>query len=98
MTAERVSVSRLKARLSEWLGRVRAGKTVIVTDRGKPVARLEPVSWDDDPDGHLAALVAAGLARRPLHKLGAKFFDGPRVKDPTGQVLRALLAERESGR
>lgn len=65
MTADRVSVCRLKARLSEYLGRVRAGRTVVVTDRGRPVARIDPVNREDDPAGHLDALVAAGLARRP---------------------------------
>ncbi|MBX9579621.1 MAG: type II toxin-antitoxin system prevent-host-death family antitoxin [Gemmataceae bacterium] len=94
MTAERVSVSKLKARLSEWLGSVRAGRTVVVTDRGKPIARIDPVGWADDPEGQLAALVAAGLARPAEHKLGVEFFDRPRVKDPGGRVLKALLTER----
>jgi prevent-host-death family protein len=35
-----VGVRELKARLSEYLGKVAAGEIVVVTDRGRPVARL----------------------------------------------------------
>lgn len=98
MTAERVSVSQLKARLSEWLGKLRAGRSVIITDRGKPVARLEPVGWQDDPEGQLAALVSAGLARAPEHTLRKQFFEEPRPQDPEATVLRALLDERRNSR
>jgi prevent-host-death family protein len=35
-----VGVRELKARLSEFLGRVAAGEEVVVTDRGRPVARI----------------------------------------------------------
>jgi len=34
-----VGVRELKAKLSEYLGRVAAGEELTVTDRGKPVAR-----------------------------------------------------------
>ena len=33
------AVSDLKARLSEYLKRVKAGPEILITDRGKPVAR-----------------------------------------------------------
>lgn len=38
----RVSASKLKAHLGRFLKTVRAGKEVVVTDRGEPVARLLP--------------------------------------------------------
>jgi prevent-host-death family protein len=44
---EEVGVRELKAKLSEYLGRAAAGEMVVVTDRGKPVARL--VGFDDGP-------------------------------------------------
>lgn len=37
-----IGVRELKAKLSEYLGRVAEGEEVVVTDRGKPVARLLP--------------------------------------------------------
>ena len=38
-----VGVRDLKARLSEHLGRVKAGETLVVTERGIPVAKLTPL-------------------------------------------------------
>lgn len=34
----------LKAHLSEYLERVRGGEEIVVTDRGRPVARIVPYS------------------------------------------------------
>ncbi|MBA2387740.1 MAG: type II toxin-antitoxin system prevent-host-death family antitoxin [Acidimicrobiia bacterium] len=39
-----VTVSSLRAHLSDWLARVQAGAEVVVTDRGTPVARIVGVS------------------------------------------------------
>lgn len=38
------AVSKLKAYLSDYLDQVKAGNEVLITDRGKPVARLVPIS------------------------------------------------------
>jgi prevent-host-death family protein len=35
-----VSITELRAHLSEWLEQARAGEEIIVTDRGVPIARL----------------------------------------------------------
>ena len=37
------AVSKLKATLSEHLARVKAGEEVVVTERGKPIARIVPL-------------------------------------------------------
>ena len=44
-----VGVRELKARLSDYLQRVRAGQTVVVTERGRPIVRIvpEPVSLEE---------------------------------------------------
>jgi prevent-host-death family protein len=89
-----VPVHQLKARLSAYLAVVRAGGELIVTDRSKPVARISPVTAADDWEAHLQELVARGLVRLPNEPLQDEFFDGLRVKDPEGKVLRALLEER----
>ena len=39
-----VAVSVLRAELSSWLDRVRAGEEIVVTERGVPVARLSPIA------------------------------------------------------
>ena len=49
----------LRQHASRYLARVRAGETIEVTDRGRPVARLVPVeeTWED--------LIASGFVRPP---------------------------------
>jgi prevent-host-death family protein len=43
MTMKTAAVSALKASLSEYLAGVKAGEEIIVTDRGKPIAKLMPL-------------------------------------------------------
>jgi prevent-host-death family protein len=52
-----VSVTNLRAHLSDWLDRARAGGEVVITDRGIPVARLTAV----DSTGALERLTAEGV-------------------------------------
>jgi prevent-host-death family protein len=57
-----VAVSNLRAHLSEWLDRARAGEEIVVTDRGVPIARLLGVSATTI----LERLTAEGVIARPL--------------------------------
>lgn len=41
-----VGIRELRADLSRFVRRVREGEEIVVTDRGKPVARLVPVSGE----------------------------------------------------
>jgi prevent-host-death family protein len=41
-----VGIRALRDRLSEFVGRVRAGEELVVTDRGRAVARLVPVDHE----------------------------------------------------
>lgn len=89
------SVADLKARLSRILAEVKAGKEVVVTDRGRPIARIAPCSV---ADGGLEDLVRSGVVRPPLKALPRTFWKVSGLRDPGAKVLRALLAEREEGR
>jgi prevent-host-death family protein len=89
-----VPVAELKARLSEYLRMVRRGHEVIVTDRGRPVARLSPVG----PSTGFDALISEGVARAPQRDLPEEFWTLPRVKDPAGRLLEVLLEERAEDR
>ena len=57
-----VGVRDLKNNLSRYLDKVSEGHEVVVTERGRPVARLLRI---DAPTDRLADLVAAGLVRPP---------------------------------
>ena len=92
------TVSKLKASLSGYLRRVKAGEEVLVCERGRPIAKLVPVSKGDALPDHLAEMVRQGLARVGSRRLSRAFWSLPRPRDPKGRVLRALLEEREQGR
>ena len=57
-----VGIRELKNNLSRYIERVRAGDEVIITDRGRPVARLLALDAASD---RLAELVEAGVVRPP---------------------------------
>ena len=94
----RVSVSELKARLSEHLRRVKAGEEVLVTERGRTVAVLAPVPPLQSAQADLDALVEAGLVRAAKRRPDERFWELPRGSDPDRVVLAALLQERLEGR
>jgi prevent-host-death family protein len=45
-----VGIRELKAHLSEYVARVAAGEEVVVTDRGRPVARVVPFAGVTEVD------------------------------------------------
>ena len=55
-----MGIRELRADLSRWVRRVRAGEEVVVTDRGTAVARLVPVAGERTLD----RLVREGLVTR----------------------------------
>lgn len=96
------SVTEAKNRLSAILDRVREGESYLILDRGKPVARLEPVRGGESKESdeaRLADLERRGLIRRGKGKIPRQFFETPPVKLPRDfSVLEALLEERREGR
>ncbi len=60
-----VGIRELKNSLSKYIDRVREGEEVVVTDRGRPVARLCAL---DKPQDRLAELVTAGIVRAPVSR------------------------------
>jgi len=97
----KASVSVFKARLSEYLGRVKAGDEILVTDRGRPVARVTPVVIPDgkgrrEPD--VARLIREGIAVQGSGHVDLAFLRRMRKKLPDIGLLKALLDERAEGR
>ena len=93
------TITEAKNRLSALIDRVQAGESIVILERGRPVARLEPIVGYDDPTGRLARLERAGLIKvgtgaPPLERLRR-----PAPKLPPGvSVVEALIEERRSGR
>jgi prevent-host-death family protein len=59
MASIAVGVRELKAHLSAYLRRVKAGETVVITDRGMPLARIVPEQAS--LDARLHGLAEAGV-------------------------------------
>lgn len=57
-----VGVRELKNRLSAYLDLVKSGQEIVVTEHGRPIARLSPLTADVD---RMAALVKAGIVQPP---------------------------------
>lgn len=91
-----VGIRELKARLSEYIRRVRAGEVILVTDRGRVVAELREPGSMRGPEGVPAGL--AELSRRGLARIGtgnddARYPELPRLT-PDGTASRLLDEER----
>jgi prevent-host-death family protein len=95
---KRVSITDLKAKLSEHLAAVWSGEEVIVTDRGRPVARLGPVEGVREMESRLTSLVRAGRLRPPTATLDVAELVAGAAEDPDGLGLASLLEERRTGR
>jgi prevent-host-death family protein len=97
---KRASITEAKNNLSALIDSVKGGSPVLIVDRGRPVARLEPVSvLRSDDDGRLARLVREGVVRPARATVPSGVFTSkpPRLKGNASGV-RTLIEERREGR
>jgi prevent-host-death family protein len=87
-----VGVRELRQNLSRYLQDVKGGEALLVTERGRVVARLIPSGAPDGPIARLAAERDATLPSGSLRDVGAGL--APAVEPPSGGVLDALRDER----
>ena len=94
---KKASISEAKNNLSALIDRVKAGASVLIVDRGRPVARLEPVNGSDDE--RVVRLVRDGVVR-PARAAVAKTLWASKPPRPKAgaSALRALLDERRDAR
>jgi len=99
---KRASITEAKNNFSKLIDGVKAGTPVLIMDRGRPVARLEPVTGGADADdtGRLARLIRDGIVRPSRGPgLPKSFFSEPLPRSKGGiSILDALLEERREGR
>ena len=85
-----VGIGELKHRLSEYLGRVKRGERVFVTDRGRPVAVISPPA-NAEGDGRIDAMLREGVA----HWTGGKPRGSTRPTRMRGaSMARAVIESR----
>lgn len=95
-----VSITNAKNRLSALIDGLKGGSRVLIVDRGRPVARLEPVTGGkDEQDGRIARLVREGILRPGKAKMPRSLMraQSPRMKSGSSAVT-VLIEERRQGR
>lgn len=94
-----IGVAELKARLSAYLDKVKAGEELLITEHGRPVARLVPVRGADEVrDARAQRLMRAGTLAPPRGPMPRALLRRPSGRAGAGEVLDALLDEREDWR
>ncbi len=89
MKLRQVGVRDLKNGLSAHLRRVADGETIVVTDRGRAVARLVPVTWQTG----LVELAQRGAATLPDHPRGRSQRPAPH-RSGQPQLSDMVIADR----
>jgi prevent-host-death family protein len=98
---KRTSITDAKNRLSALIDRVRHGETVIIEDRGLPVAQLAPVAGRSDTTDadRLARLERQGILRPAgARKPGKRLRTAPPRGGRGLALSRLVRAERDEGR
>ena len=97
----KASITEAKNNLSALIDGLKGGSPVLIVDRGRPVARLEPVtnSPGAEHDGRLLRLVRDGIVRpRRAAPPPALFSDQPPRAEPGASAVNALIEERREDR
>jgi antitoxin (DNA-binding transcriptional repressor) of toxin-antitoxin stability system len=94
---KKAGIAELKNRLSYYLGFVRRGQSILVYDRDRAIARIDPVRPSDaaEEDDWTRELQQTGILRPPATRLGKDWLR--RRPEVDADVVAALLAERASG-
>ena len=95
-----ITISKLKDHLSHYLREVRRGRSVVVCDRDRVIARIEPAGGTaraaGGADRWLDELERRGTIRRGRGRLGRAWLKRrPALK---ADVVAAVLRERDEGR
>ncbi len=92
-----IGVRELRRDASRWLARVRAGESVVVTDRGRPIAKMVPMPELQDYETLVAEGRIAPGRGRPLSEV-LRDLDADFPPDDGMSVSEALAALRADER
>ena len=98
---KRASISEAKNSLSALIDRVKGGSSIVIVDRGRPVARLEGVTvgGGEPNDDRLSRLVREGIVRPARAPLARTLFTEPPPRAKGGvSIVDVLIEERREGR
>lgn len=90
------AISDLKAKLSQHIAYVKRGEEVLVTDRGKPVARIVPIEDAGLEDLRRADLIRRGVIRPGRGGISPELLKRfPVAEIPYADIARIIAEERE---
>jgi len=91
------NIATAKNNFSRLIELVKAGETIVITERQRPVAQLQPL---EGVGPSLAALVAGGVLSPPGVPLDVvSFLEAPRPSIfDRNSLVGAVMEEREEGR
>jgi len=98
---KKASITEAKNSLSALIDGLKGGSSVLIVDRGRPVARLEPVISGQEigAEGRLSRLVREGVVRPGRKSLPTELLTTPPPRPKSGaSAVDALLEERREGR
>jgi prevent-host-death family protein len=98
---KRASLTEAKNNLSALIDSLKCGSPVLIVHRGRPVARLEPVTAgpDEGQEGRLSRLLREGIVRPRRAAPPRSLFKNPPPRAEAGaSALDALIEERREGR
>jgi prevent-host-death family protein len=91
---DEVGVRDLRQNLSRFLTQVKEGRSFVVTERGREVARLTPSGPADSPIARLVAERGATMPQANLLALASVAGRGPAGGPRSGEVLTEMREER----
>lgn len=92
------TITETKNNLSALLDIVKGGETILILDRGRPVARLESAAAEPTDEGRLERLERQGLIRRGRGGIKELVKKNPPIRLASGaSLVEAVLDERRSG-
>lgn len=88
MERSSVGARELKTRLGRYLRRVREGRTIVVTDRGEPIAELRPIAPDTSVPASLLKLADRRAITLPTRPAMGAFTPIDSHGSPVSQAVR----------
>jgi prevent-host-death family protein len=88
-----VAISDLRANLKTYIDRAKAGERIVVTDRGRPVARLGPADEESllDRFEREGLLTRANRTNRPIAMKGR----GVKASGPVAELVGEMRRDRD---
>jgi prevent-host-death family protein len=90
----KVGSRELKNRLGKYLARARKGQTIVVTDRGEPVAKLVPIDKPQNPEDALKTRLRELEAAGHIRLATGPFRDFKPVRSKGKLASRMIIEDR----